>query len=71
MLTASIEFKECKDSVNMWCERDSAPFDDYIIGGFKKEEDGYFVFYPALGVQMTCKQLRLAAQKASDLNMNL
>jgi len=68
MLNASIEYKEHYGVIRMWCERDSAPFDDYIIGHFEKDGDGYYVFEPASGVRMTCKHLRMAAEKASELN---
>ncbi len=66
-LTASIEFKEESGVITMWCERDCAPFDDYMLGHFSKEEDGYYEFTP-YGGKMTCKHLRTAAKKASELN---
>ena len=67
MLKSSIEFKEESGVMMMWCENDSAPFDDYMIGHFSKGDDGYYRFKP-YGQEMTCKHLRTAAKKASELN---
>lgn len=70
-LMASIEFKDQHGIVRMWAERDCAPFDNYIIGHFEKGDEGYYIFEPSNGVQMTCKHLRTAAAKASELNTGI
>lgn len=62
------EYKDHFGLVRMFRERDLAPFDYYIIGNFEKEDDGFYIFVPADSVRMTCKDLRTAAQKASELN---
>lgn len=71
MLYASIEFKEHHGVIRMWCERDSGPFDDYILGHFETNEEGYYVFHPSDGAEMSCKHLRTAAVKADELNSNI
>jgi hypothetical protein len=52
----------------MWVERDCAPFDDYIMGHFEKDNEGFYRFEPSDGVKMACVHLREAAQKAGELN---
>lgn len=51
----------------MIAERDNGPFDVYSVGEFRKDGD-YYVFYPSVGVAMTCKTLREASKKTSNLN---
>jgi len=68
MLSREFEYKDHFGVIRMIAERDYGPFDKYTIGHFEKNEDGYFVFEPSNGVQMTCKQLREAAKKAGELN---
>ena len=68
MLQSEIEFKDNGEFVEMWFEDDRPPFKDVLAGAFRKDEEGYFRFHPARKVVMTCKHLRIAAQKASELN---
>lgn len=68
MLSREIEFKQNDETVEMWVERDYPPFDDYVIGIFKKDHQGYFRLHPSAGAEMHCKHLREAAQKANELN---
>ena len=63
-----IEFKDLSGRIIMQVERDSAPFDEYILGVIKKDDLGYYRFAPNPGVIMTCKHLRVAAKKVSELN---
>jgi len=69
-MNKSIEFKEHFGVIRMWVERDRAPFDDYIVGYFDRNDNGYYVFNPS-GDAMYCKHLRFAADKASDLNKDI
>jgi hypothetical protein len=70
MLNAEIEFKDNTDFIEMWWESDSAPFEDKLMGCLRKGEDGHYRFHPARKVILTCKHLRVLAQKCSDLNCN-
>ena len=63
-----IEFEDHFALILMFCERDVDPFDRYCLGHFENCDDGYWRFKPNRGVAMTCKQLREAATKASELN---
>ena len=63
------EYKEHFGVIRMLRERDTGPFGYFIMGHFEKDEDGYYIFSPTDGVRMTCKDLRTAAQKASELNI--
>lgn len=63
-----IEFRPRGDEVDMWVERDCAPFDCYLCGSMRKDDEGFFRFHPVSGVVMTCKILREAAAEASRLN---
>jgi hypothetical protein len=69
-MNKSIEFKEYFHVIRMWVERDCSPFDEYVVGYFDKNDEGYYVFNPS-GVAMTCKYLKFAAEKASDLNKGI
>lgn len=61
-------YRDSSGIIQMFRERDIPPFDYFTMGIFKKNDDGYYYFLPYDGVQMTCKDLRTAAQKAIDLN---
>ena len=67
MLSSEFEYKEHFGVIRMSGERECAPFDNYIIGYFEKTDEGYFVFEPSIH-RMTCKQLREASKKVSELN---
>ena len=64
-----VTFKEHGSVIRMMDERDCTPFDEYIVGYFDKGEDGYYEFNASEGVRMSCKHLRVAADKASELNI--
>lgn len=51
----------------MFAEQDHGPFEEYCVGEFRKDGD-FYVFYPSAGVAMTCKTLREASKKTSNLN---
>ena len=68
MLKSEIEFKDNKDFVEMWWEQDTPPFNDKLIGCLRKSDDNYYRFHPARKVVMTCKHLRVLAEKISKLN---
>ena len=70
MLSREIEFRAVGDEVEMWCERDCTPFDDYVIGVFRKDDEGFYRLHASTGAVMRCKHLREAAQKVSELNYN-
>lgn len=63
-----IEFRNCGEIIEMWTENDAPPFNDYVVGEFKRDDEGYYRFHPSATVVMTCKHLREAAKKASFLN---
>ena len=68
MLAQEIEFRETSNGIQMWVERDTGPFDEYVLGVFQKDDDGFYRFHPTTGAVLTQKYLRQAAQKASELN---
>lgn len=63
-----VAFRQRGDEVDMWVERDCAPFDDYVCGVLRKDEQGFFRFHPRTGVMMHCKLLREVALEVSRLN---
>lgn len=63
-----VEFRQAHEHVQMWVERDEAPFDDYLCGRLIQGEDGYYRFHPAPGVVMHQKLLREAAAEVARLN---
>lgn len=66
-LSRMYEYANNPDAIVMIGENRNPPFDKEIVGHFVKDEDGYFVFEPAIK-QLTCKQLREASKKVSQLN---
>lgn len=66
-----ITFKNHHSVIRMMDERDCAPFDEYIVGYFDKGEEGDYEFNASEGVRMTCKHLREAADKTSELNKGI
>ena len=63
-----VEFRRNDERIEMWVERDSAPFDDYLCGEIIEHEDGYYRFHPTNGVSMHCKLLREVVEELSRLN---
>lgn len=66
-----IEFKGNGEIIEMWVQREDAPYDEYIIAIIKKGDDGYSRFYPKDGVVMIQKYLREAADEISKLNSSV
>lgn len=63
-----IEFRRRGKEIDMWVERDCEPYDDYVCGVLRKDEEGFFRFHPNQGVVMHCKLLREAANELARLN---
>lgn len=66
-----VEFRQRGDEWDMWVERDCAPFDDYVCGVLRKNEEGYLRFHPSNGVVMHCKLLREVAAEVARRNAQL
>ena len=69
MLKSEIDFKSSGDLVEIWWESDRPPFDDVLMGCLRKDDDGYYRFYPASKSALTSKHLRILAAKCSELNV--
>lgn len=54
----------CED----WCDLKG---EETFLGCISKSFDGFWRFNPARGVSLTCKHMRLIAEKISDLNKDL
>lgn len=63
-----VEFRQNGEQIDMWVERDCAPFDDYICGVLRKDVEGFFRFNPNAGVVMHCKLLQEVAAAVGGLN---
>jgi hypothetical protein len=63
-----VEFRQKGDEFDMSVERDCPPFDDYVCGVLKPDEEGFYRFHPSNGVVMHCSLLRRVAVKISELN---
>lgn len=67
-LSEQFKYVDAEIGVIMKGELEYGPFDDYNIGVFQKDEDGFYRFLAFSELPMTCKMLREAAKKCSNLN---
>lgn len=62
-----IEYKDEGDFISCW-SYDYEKSDDRIIGGIRKDDNGYWVFHPARKVTLCCGQLKRLFVKISEMN---
>jgi len=63
----SVKFIETSLGIEMRCEKEFGPFEEYTVGTFLEGTDGYWRFL-AGDDPITCKQLWQAHRKVSELN---
>ena len=63
-----VEFRKIGVAVEMWVERDCAPFEDYLCGILRRDGEEFYRFHPSPSVVMHCKLLREVAAEVARLN---
>ena len=63
-----VEFRQIGLDVQMWVERDCAPFGDYLCGRLIRDVEGFFRFHPSSTVVVHYNLLRQAAFEVARLN---
>ena len=67
MLSSEFEYMESGRVVHMYAET-TCGTEQYILGTFRPAQNGYYYFEPVNGAELSCKMLREAAKKVSELN---